>query len=491
MNKQLNELIDRFSELRVLVIGEAILDSYIKGTSNRLAPEAPVPVVAVGERIDLPGGAANTAVNVKSLGASVEILSIIGADEHGALLVGQLRKHGISPEHLILHPGRQTLLKCRVMSDSQLLVRYDQGSTAPVDVRSETRLLQKLTRLLPQVDVVILSDYRYGILTRRLLSGLAEMIRRQPKPLFVDSKQLRQYRSLDMTAVKPNYIEAAELLGIGWLDDPAERIRQIIREGPRLLDLLNTRIASVTVDLDGAVLFERDRPPYRTYARATASRRVSGAGDTFISALALAIAAQADTQTAAEIASAAASVVVSKEGTSVCSADELKIHFNGAEKRVDDPFTAAAQIAAHRSRGRKIVFTNGCFDILHSGHVMYLNQAKAQGDVLVIGLNSDESVRRLKGPHRPINDLDERARVLSALSCVDHIIPFVEDTPVELIKQIRPDVYVKGGDYTRETLPEAPVVEALGGKVCILPYVDGHSTTSVIDRIRQIPAGKG
>ena len=491
MNKQLHGLIERFSGLRVLVVGEAMLDSYIKGTSDRLSPEAPVPVVAVNERVNLPGGAANTAVNINSLGAEVEFLSVIGADNDGALLVGRLREYGISPEHLILHPDRKTLLKCRVMSDSQILLRFDQGSIGPIDSRCEKRLLQKLAHLLPRVDAVILSDYRYGILTQRVLRALSEINQHQPKPLLVDSKDLRKYLDLKLTAIKPNYHEAAELLGLEKVEDSSERVRQMTGEGLRLLDIFNTRIAAVTIDHDGAIFFERGRPPYRTYARPSGATRVSGAGDTFISALALAIAAQADTQIAAEIASAAASVVVVKDGTSVCSAEELKANITGVEKRVDDPFTAIAQIAVHRSQGRKIVFTNGCFDILHSGHVTYLNQAKEQGDVLVIGLNSDNSVRRLKGPNRPINDLDERARVLSALSCVDHVIPFYEDTPVELIKQIKPDVYVKGGDYTRETLPEAPVVEALGGEVRILPYLDGQSTSNVIDRIRKIYVERG
>ncbi len=258
--------------------------------------------------------------------------------------------------------------------------------------------------------------------------------------------------------------------------------------GDQIMDLTGAQIAAVTIDEDGAILFERDQLPYRTYARPAPHSRAAGAGDTFVGALTLSLVAGAQAHTAAEIASAAASIVVCTDGTSACDADDLKAYFATEEKFVTDAFYLAARIASYHRMGKRIVFTNGCFDILHRGHVSYLNTAKSFGDVLIIGLNSDHSVRRLKGENRPINSLEDRAQILSALSCVDHIIPFDGDTPIDLIRMIKPDIYVKGGDYTKEQLPEAPVVEKLGGRVEILPYLADRSTTGVIERIRKIYA---
>lgn len=252
---------------------------------------------------------------------------------------------------------------------------------------------------------------------------------------------------------------------------------------------MQSQITAITLDQDGALFFERGRPPYRVYARPAEHNRVAGAGDTFMSGLALALAAGADTGTAAELASAAAAVVVEKPGTSTCSPEELKMLFSGQEKILTDTFQVSALAAAYHRQGRKVVFTNGCFDILHSGHIQYLNQAKARGDVLILGINSDASVRRLKGPNRPINPLDERIQVLAGLSSVDHLVAFDEDVPFHLVKLIEPDVYVKGGDYTRAQLPEAGLVEGMGGQVILLPITEDRSTSSIIERIRQVYAG--
>jgi D-beta-D-heptose 7-phosphate kinase/D-beta-D-heptose 1-phosphate adenosyltransferase len=242
---------------------------------------------------------------------------------------------------------------------------------------------------------------------------------------------------------------------------------------------------AVTLDTEGALVFERGRPAYRTYARPTPPSRAAGAGDTFVAALALALAAGGHTPAAVEVASAAASIVVGTDGTSVCGQEQLSEYFTAVSKTLHSVDRLAARAAFHHEQGRRIVFTNGCFDILHRGHITYLNRAKALGDLLVVGINSDESVRRLKGSGRPINGLEDRVQVLAALSCIDHIVPFDGDTPEELIRAIRPDVFVKGGDYTIEQLPEAGLVEQLGGTVQLLPFVEDRSTTGIIERIRR------
>jgi D-beta-D-heptose 7-phosphate kinase/D-beta-D-heptose 1-phosphate adenosyltransferase len=258
----------------------------------------------------------------------------------------------------------------------------------------------------------------------------------------------------------------------------------IAAHGQEILALTGAQVEAVTLDTEGALVFERDGIPYRTYARPAPHSQAAGAGDTFVSALALSLAAGAFTQTAAELASAAASIVVSKDDTAACFIDELRAHFFTDEKFINDAFGLAARFSVYRQNGKRIVFTNGCFDILHRGHITYLNKAKALGDILVVGINADDSVRRLKGPSRPINPLEDRVQVLSALSCIDHVIAFNADTPRDLIRLVQPDVFVKGGDYTRETLPEAGLVEQLGGEVVIMPYLEDRSTTSIIERIR-------
>jgi D-beta-D-heptose 7-phosphate kinase/D-beta-D-heptose 1-phosphate adenosyltransferase len=240
---------------------------------------------------------------------------------------------------------------------------------------------------------------------------------------------------------------------------------------------------AVTLDVDGAIILERDRPPHRTSTRPTSHSRAAGAGDTFLAALALALAAGADREAAAELASAACAVAVTREGTTPCTMEELRTHLAADLEPPPDTFALLRRLEPARSDNRRIVFTNGCFDILHRGHITYLSQAKALGDILVVGVNSDDSVRRLKGSSRPINSLADRMGVLAALHCVDHVIAFDEDTPCELVRAIRPDIFVKGGDYTLDRLPEASIVEAYGGSVRILPFVADRSTTDLIERI--------
>ncbi len=489
-NSDLLEIINSFPQRKILVLGEAMLDSYLHGISERLCQEAPVPIVDIRESIYQPGGAANTAVNLQSLGAQVAFLSVIGEDEAGSKLLQALADHGVSAEPILRAPERSTLAKQRIVAASQVVVRFDQGSASPLEGAAEAELIERLKNLFGECEAVVISDYNYGILTLRLLETLEELQRQDPRLIVVDSKRLPAYRNLNVTAIKSNYEEALQLLGLEKVSEDVERVEQITQQGRRALDLVGAQIAAITVDHHGALIFHReDETPYRTYAKPEPNSKAAGAGDTFVSALAVSLAAGAHVEHAAEIASAAASIVVAKSGTAACSEEELKEHFTTREKIIEDIFQLALRVASYRRAGRRIVFTNGCFDILHRGHIAYLNRAKALGDILIVGLNSDRSVRKLKGPERPINSLEDRAQILAALSCVDHIVPFDGDTPHELIRLTRPDVFVKGGDYTRETLPEASLVDELGGRVEILPYLENYSTTSVIEKIRQMLVG--
>lgn len=488
---QLVSLLGALRDRRVLVVGEAILDSYLDGHADRLSREAPVPIVTLRERVDAPGGAANAAVNIQMLGGHATLVSVVGGDAEAERLRMGLRAAGVQ-DRLVVRRDRPTLAKQRLSAAGQMLVRFDTGATDAIDAVTEDEIIARVVELHDAVDAIVISDYGYGVLTDRIVTVLAELQRHSRRILVVDARDLRRYRGVGATAVKPNYSEAVRLLGEREVADVRARARQVGSQGDRLLELTGSRIVALTIDSDGAFAFERGQPAYRTYARPRSHSRAAGAGDTFVATLALALAGDLSTPAAVELASAAAAVVVGKEGTSSCSASELEQALStAAGKRLASTETLARRIAYHRDQGRRIVFTNGVFDILHRGHITYLNRAKALGDVLVVGVNSDASVRRLKGPERPINLLDDRLEVLEALSCVDHVVAFEDDTPEGLIRIVRPDVFAKGGDYAIERLPEAPLVEAMGGSVQILPFIDDRSTTGIIARVRATRPQRG
>lgn len=488
MNRDLSALIEQFSRLRVLVIGEAMLDSYSRGPARRICPEAPAPVVEIRSRQDFAGGAANAAMNAAALGARTSLLSATGDDAEAMLLKTILDAAGVSTKFLFRRASRTTLSKHRVLAGSQVVVRMDRGATAPLDASSEAILLDALDSLAPRCDAVLVSDYGYGVLTPRVIERLIELKRRHSWLVAVDSKDLPRFRELRPTIVKPNYREACVLLGspaaeCGDNDFSEDRFAALSGRGDEILQATGAQIAAVTLDSEGAILFERGRRPRRAPARAVNPAQPSGAGDTFLATFAAALAAAGEIGAATELAAAAASIVVAKENTAVCTPAELREAFAEESRPAVDLERLIELADDDRRRGRRIVLTNGCFDILHRGHIAYLHRAKRLGDVLIVGVNSDDSIRRLKGDSRPVNCLEDRLRVLAALSCVDRLIVFHEDAPHKLIQAVRPDVFVKGGDYSRETLPEAELVEAYGGRVELLPFIAGRSTTRLIDRI--------
>jgi D-beta-D-heptose 7-phosphate kinase / D-beta-D-heptose 1-phosphate adenosyltransferase len=484
MTDSLRTLLNRLASVDVLVIGDAMLDTYSEGVAERLCPEAPVPVVRVTRRTSVPGGAANSAVNVAALGGRVALVSVIGDDSEGKRLSRALAEQGVNCDRLITDGSRQTLAKHRVIAGSQMVVRFDQGSTGPVDPEAEEALIAGLKDCFPNCGAVIVSDYSYGVLTPRVIAEIARLQTKRPRVLAVDAKDFAPYRRARVTVAKPSYRDAIRLLGLPAADGTRVRLQQVASCADQLLELTGAELVALTLDRDGALFFERGNPPYRTFARASDAVSAAGAGDTFAGALALALAAGAQTAEAAELASAAAAVVVAKAGTATCSLAELHQRVAAEEKALGGIEQPVARVAAEREQGRRIVFTNGCFDILHRGHIAFLNRAKALGDVLIVGINTDAGVRRLKGSDRPINTLEDRIQVLAALSSVDCIVPFDDDTPAALIRAVHPDIYVKGGDYSLDTLPEAALVEELGGAVQILPYIEDRSTTRVIERIR-------
>lgn len=484
MTTNINNIIQLFSGKKVLVIGDFILDVYHKGTSSRLSPEAPVPVVDVREKLQVPGGAANSAVNLRSLGADVTFLSVIGFDEDGKRAIQILENRGIHTGGILKDPARATLVKSRVMAGNHIITRFDTGTDTPIHGDVEARFVSMLEKVCNSFDAILISDYSKGVVTESIVATLKKIPGPRRTFISVDSRRLSFFRGLRPDFVKPNYEEVVGMLGM--VSQAEGRREQILESGRAIFEQTGATVTAVTLDQEGALLFRKNKFEDAICAEPVPNPRVVGAGDTFISAYTLAAICGADSRTAGEIACGAAAIAVRKDGTAACSSHELAFHFKQSNKQINTMDELAHLCSLYREEGRRIVFTNGCFDILHSGHVSYLNRARKLGDVLIVGVNNDESIKRLKGMGRPINPLDDRVQVLAGLSSIDHIISFgkkSDDTPIELIRVVKPDVFVKGGDYTREKLPEADTVESAGGRIVFLALVADHSTTQIIQQI--------
>ena len=463
---------------RVVVVGDAVLDCWLSGPTRRLSREAPVPVVEVDVTRCAAGGAANTAVNLAALGARVSLVAVVGDDDDGVTLRRLLDEAGVDTSALIVAPGRPTAAKRRIVADDAMVARYD---TVPADGTVDGFAAVLADALDAEPDATVVCDYAVGGLDDATVSTVAAH-RDRLGVLVVDAHDLARWAPAGPDVVTPNAGEAAALLGRS-LDGP-DRVAAAEAAGGELRTRAGAATVVVTLDRDGALLLPPDLPAHRTWARPAPESRACGAGDSFTAALTLALAAGTPGPTAVELAQAAADVVVGRIGTAVCSTADLSSRVSASGESLSTAAELARLVADHRAAGRRIVFTNGCFDVVHRGHVAYLNQAKRLGDVLVVALNTDEGVARLKGPGRPVNPLADRAAVIGALSCVDHVVSFAEDTPVALLEAVRPDVYAKGGDYTAAMLTEIPVVTAHGGRVAILDYLPDRSTTAVVERIR-------
>jgi D-beta-D-heptose 7-phosphate kinase/D-beta-D-heptose 1-phosphate adenosyltransferase len=483
--------------LAILVIGDLMLDGWWSGTIERLCREAPAPVVDVTTRDSAPGGAANTAMNLAALGARVSVAGIIGTDDAGATLRRKLESAGIDVRYLHSHPDMVTTTKIRISSGGQVMLRIDDSARAvPADALAA--LASSVRSAVGHQDAVLVCDYGTGVLADPVRAALQEALAVEEVPAaegtavetvghrpltVVDAHDPRPWAGLRPDLVTPNAQEAARMLDLRLPAGPG-RVDAVSRRGDVLLSATGARAVVVTLDRDGTLLFSAGGGTHRTWARAAAEKQASGAGDTFVAALTLARSAGLPLTASLDFAQAAADVVVQQPGTSVCSTAQLSRHLESFADTALGAEELAHEVTARRAQGQRIVLTNGCFDMLHSGHTRYLNQAKQLGDLLVVALNSDESVRRLKGPGRPINTGVDRAAVIAALSCVDYVTIFDTPTASPLIRQLQPDVYAKGGDYTPEMLAETDAVEEYGGRVVILDYVAERSTTAVVQRIR-------
>lgn len=460
-----------------------MLDIYLKGASTRLTPEAPVPVVDILSNGTVLGGGANTAINLRYLGADVTFCSVTGEDQDGDQAIELLKEAGV--KILVLqHNSRKTIVKTRVMAGNQMLVRYDSGSESAIPPELEEIVISLLQQQYSQYDAIVIADYMKGLITPRIISALQMLNWRDKKFIAIDSKRLECFKGLSPSLVKPNYPEVTRLLGLQ--PQYKGRVQQIDKLGPEMLSRTGAKVIAVTLDEEGAAIFDNGQLAYRCCPHIVTPLQVAGAGDVYISAFTLACLAGADIPVAAELSATAAAVAICKNTTAYCTNQELNAYLSVNEKCVTDLQQLQHLSAMYKAQNKKIVFTNGCFDILHSGHVNYLNRARELGHVLMIGINTDESIRRIKGNGRPINYLYDRIEVLAGLGAVNHIIPFgseENDTPTLLIQIIQPHIFAKGGDYTKESLPEAPLVEELGGEVVLLPLLPDRSTTLILNRI--------
>jgi D-beta-D-heptose 7-phosphate kinase / D-beta-D-heptose 1-phosphate adenosyltransferase len=475
-----------FGARRVLVVGDLMLDRYQWGDVRRISPEAPVPVLRLERETEVAGGAANVARNLVGLGLRVCIAGITGQDPHRERLLALLNGQGVETDAVLADPARPTTTKTRLVGDHQQMLRIDAERVAPVDGELAERLLAAVEARLARVDAVLLSDYAKGVLIGDLCARIIGAARACGLPVLVDPKGSDFERYRGATAITPNRAELALAAGVadGDLDAlllAAEHMRE--RLGLEQLLLTLGELGVALVDASGL---------YRIPAIAREVFDVSGAGDTVIATVAAGRAAGLDPIDTAHLANLAAGVVVGKVGTAAIAADELAAAIadeSALEQaaKVGELDDVLARVRQWRDRGERIVFTNGCFDLLHVGHVTYLERARRHGHRLVVGLNTDRSVRALKGAERPLIGEQDRARVLAALAAVDAVVLFDAETPIELIRAIRPDVLAKGADYREEAVVGAADVKSWGGQVVLVPLVDDRSTSRIIQRLRPGP----
>ncbi len=478
---KIEEILKRFPEKRIVVLGDVFLDHFIYGNISRMSPEAPVPVVNFERETYSPGGAANTAVNIAALGGNAGVFGLIGIDSYAERLIDLLDKRKIGTG--LQNALHETTLKTRIMVDNgngnyQHFCRLDKERHIKINKTDKkeitTRLYKDLESFNP--DIIAISDYAKGFLDRNLVGEIKKYAEEKNKKILVDTKpkNLEFYKGVYL--IKPNAKEAREMTGIDDIEKAGIELQK--RTGANII---------ITKGKDGMSIFEKDKfQTMPTYAKEIYD--VSGAGDTVLASLAMAIASGADLEQAARIANHAAGITVGKRGITSVSLDELERSFlfkNRKIKSLDELVEITRKL---KDNGKKIVWTNGCFDILHQGHIEYLREARKLGDILYVGLNSDESVRRLKGPTRPVNNEQERAEVIAALEFVDYVTIFNELSPLGRIKMLKPDIYAKGGDYTLDTInqEERYVVESYDGKIKFLPVVEGKSTTKTIEKIEKI-----
>ena len=463
---------------KILVAGDLMIDHYLWGKCERISPEAPVQVVNVGNETKLLGGAGNVVHNLIALGAEVDVISVIGGCEISNELKALLKDINVRPDYLIEQKDRITSKKSRIIASQQQVVRYDRESVDPISKNSQDSLLSIYKKILNDYDVVLLSDYGKGVLTSELTQMLIKIAKKNNIKVLVDPKGLNYSKYAGAYLLTPNKKEASEATQININSN--ESLLQAITE---LKKLCHLNVSLITLSEQGVAIFDNSLRVHPTLAREVFD--VTGAGDTVLASLGFALSCGYEIDQAVEFANLAAGVVVSKIGSATATLDEIieyqsSLHQSTSDVHIKTWDEIELLSKKLKTNGKKLVFTNGCFDLLHTGHIRYLETAKSYGDVLILGLNSDRSVNALKGNSRPINNQQDRAYILAALDAVDYVVIFDEDTPYDLIKKIRPHILVKGGDYKGKNVVGHDLVDELK----LVQFVEGKSTTETIKQIR-------
>jgi D-beta-D-heptose 7-phosphate kinase/D-beta-D-heptose 1-phosphate adenosyltransferase len=461
----------------VLVIGDVMIDHYIWGGCERISPEAPVQVVDVKEQTQLLGGAGNVINNLLSLGLDVSLASVVGDDDNAKVVNDLLQAAGAEALNVV-EAGRLTTKKSRVMAQKSQVLRLDQETRTPISSETESALLDLVRQYLADIDMVLVSDYGKGVCTPSLLADVIKLAQEKGKKVLVDPKGQDFSKYQGAYLLTPNRKELQQATDIA-IDDEQSLIKALAA----MQQVTNSELVMATLSEDGIALFDDELTIIPTVAKEVYD--VTGAGDTVIAALAYALLQQQSPQQAVEFANMAAGVVVGKIGSATVTIDEIEqyqssLHRSSVDTHIKTWDEIKRIADTYRQQGKKVVFTNGCFDILHRGHVSYLETARSFGDVLVLGLNTDASVRRLKGDGRPVNNQEDRAFILAALEAVDYVVMFDEDTPYELIKEVQPHTLVKGADYQDKEVVGSDLVD----EVKLVTFVDGKSTTQTIAKIR-------
>ncbi|HBF32998.1 TPA: D-glycero-beta-D-manno-heptose-7-phosphate kinase [Candidatus Sumerlaeota bacterium] len=470
-----------FGRQTILVIGDLMLDHYLWGSVERTTPEAPVPIVRHDSDSWIPGGAANVARNICSLGGKALLVGAVGADKDAKVLRDLLKESGIDTRGILEDKARPTTLKTRVTSMGQQLLRIDRESAAALSGAEEKNLIAFAKNAIPKCGAVVLSDYGKGVLTRSVIETAIEAAHAAGIPVLVDPKgtDYSKYRNADVLTPNQKETAVATAMPVGTSEE-LERAGKSIQSVCKL-----QRGLVITRGAEGVMVLQARKKPIAIPAQAREVFDVTGAGDSFIATLALGLASQLDLETAAELANHAGGVVVAKLGVATVSPRELGAALNAENSSAKiRPVAELRQIVAtEQSRGRRVVFTNGCFDLLHAGHIRFLHEARRQGDLLIVGINTDRSIRALKGPKRPLLAEDERAALLAALEAVDYVVVYDELTPVNILRALHPDVLVKGGNLSEEEIVGREIVLGYGGHIYRVPMQVGSIDNDLVDSI--------
>ena len=476
--------LNQFSQCQVLVIGDLMLDEYIWGEVERISPEAPVQVVSVTDEEQTLGGAGNVINNLVALKAQVSAVGVAGSDAHGRQLLEMLSQMRVDTDGIIVEENRPTTRKTRVIAANQHVVRIDRETTKPIQPATLERICAFIEKRLPQVDVVLLSDYKKGLISNQLVSFIVDRANRHHKITIGDPKGLDYSKYNGLTLLTPNKKEASLASGVEIIDTAT-----LAQAAQKIIAAADLQKCLITCGKEGMVLFEPPAAPQKIKAKAKQVFDVSGAGDTVLSLLGLAIAAGASGKEAAALANTAAGIVVGKVGTATVTVKELNAALTlstdtGNEKEISQS-ELAVLMPELRKQQKKVVMTNGCFDLLHIGHIRLFNESKAFGDVLIVAIDDDEAVHRLKGPGRPVISAQERVRILSALDSIDYVVVFSSGKLPGLLEIVKPDVLTKGSDYSVSEVVGGDIVESHRGRVALIPVAEKISSTCIINNIKQ------